>query len=283
LEGQESEVTSLALSGDGDILASAICEKRNVGGVCAENKIVLWDIHKGQPVGQPFVAHINEIMDLSFSLDNKTLASAGCLEDFGGDTGCVEGEIILWNVATGMPISQPLITKQGQITHLAFSPDGKTLASSSIDGNTTILWNMIDNQPIEHDLSENTEYTPPVSALAFSTDSRTLISSTDDGGIILWDVASRQAIGHYLTGDQEEVTSLNFSADGETFAAGSWDGSIILGNLNPDLWVEQTCQRVGRNFTRGEWDFYFLNEEYRTTCPQWPLEPEITATPSPTP
>jgi len=36
--------------------------------------------------------------------------------------------------------------------------------------------------------------------------------------------------------------------------------------------VEQTCQRVGRNFTREEWERYFPNEEYRKTCERWPLE-----------
>jgi len=53
--------------------------------------------------------------------------------------------------------------------------------------------------------------------------------------------------------------------------------------MDPNSWLVRTCERAGRNLTRDEWSQYFPNEEYRATCPQWPLEPESTLTPTPTP
>jgi len=46
-------------------------------------------------------------------------------------------------------------------------------------------------------------------------------------------------------------------------------GSVILFNLNPELWIETICQRAGRNFSGDEWELYFNQEEYQTTCSQW--------------
>ena len=92
-------------------------------------------------------------------------------------------------------------------------------------------------------------------------------------------------MGQLLSEHTDEVTRVVFSPDGKTLASSSLDKTIILRDVdvNPQLWIQRTCERVGRNFTRAEWAQYFPNEEYRKTCEQWPLEPEIIATPSPTP
>jgi len=119
--------------------------------------------------------------------------------------------------------------------------------------------------------------------VAFSPDGKTLASASNDQTIILWDVASRQPIGQPLSGHSSAVFSVAFSPDGKTLASGSLDNTIILWNLNPRLWIEKTCQRAGRNFTRAEWEKDFPNEEYRKTCEQWPLEPEPTVIPTVTP
>jgi WD40 repeat protein len=78
------------------------------------------------------------------------------------------------------------------------------------------------------------------------------------------------------------IYSVAFSPDGKLLAVSSYD-ALILWNLTPQSWAIETCQRVGRNFTRDEWSIYFPNEEYRKTCEQWDLESEPTPTLTMTP
>ena len=77
---------------------------------------------------------------MAFSLDGSTLASGGCGQ-FSVNLTCSKGEIVLWDVVNRQPMGQPLNGYLAAVFSLAFSSDGKTLASDSSE-NIIILWDV---------------------------------------------------------------------------------------------------------------------------------------------
>ena len=80
-----------------------------------------------------------------------------------------------------------------KVNSVAFSPDGGTLASGSLDG-TIRLWDVADPadpRPLGQPLTGSTV---AVDSVAFSPDGHTLASGSDDGTIRLWNPNVQSAI-----------------------------------------------------------------------------------------
>jgi WD40 repeat protein len=114
-------------------------------------------------------------------------------------------------------IGQALSISARAVSTLAFSPDGQTLASGSVDGAIS-LWNADTRQLIGLLPNDNTTL---VRSVAFSPDGKILASAGNDKQITLWDVATRQPLGSTLSGFTDNVNSIAFSPDGRTLASGS--------------------------------------------------------------
>jgi hypothetical protein len=109
------------------------------------------------------------------------------------------------------------------VAAVAFSPDGKTLASGSQD-NTIKLWEAATGQLIRT-LSGHTD---PVTSVAFSPDGKTLASgSADQHTMKLWEAATGQFIRTF-SGHSRWITSVAFSPGRKTLASGSLDQTIKL-------------------------------------------------------
>jgi hypothetical protein len=109
----------------------------------------------------------------------------------------------------------------GLVNAVAFSPDGKTLASGSSD-NLLKLWDVASRKL----LATLDGHGSWVSAVAFSPDGKTLVSGSGDNTLKLWDVASRKPLAT-LEGHSSAVTTVAFSPDGTTLVSGSGDNTII--------------------------------------------------------
>jgi WD40 repeat protein len=275
LIGHSDFVKMLAFSSNGKTLASS-----------SGDNIILWSIDTKQPLGEIIPGHQSEAFSfphptksIAFSPDGKTLASSGCgkiRERAGstrGSTACIEGEIRLWDVATHRLLGAPIVSHTDIITSVAFSPDGKTLASASGPYDRTIkLWSIATRQPIGQALMG---HVAGVKKIIFSPDGGTLASVSDASdskayNIRLWDVATHQTIGQPLIGHTLDIQDIAFSPDGRTLASGSWDRTLLLWDVNPESWMGRACRIANRNLTRIEWERYFPNQTYHKTCADLP-------------
>jgi hypothetical protein len=121
--------------------------------------------------------------------------------------------------------SKEIATLKGHrrtVVSLAFSPDGKTLASGD-RGGALKLWDMASGK--ETALGEHRWW---VLCVAFSPDGKILASGSDDSTdrLRLWDVATGKHTA--FQGHSGSVYSVAFSRDGKTLTSGSTDGTVKL-------------------------------------------------------
>jgi WD40 repeat protein len=214
-------------------------DDRQVFTVSLDKSIRVWDVKSGRmrrvfrpPIGDGYEG---SFYAAALSGDGQLLAVAGYNKP-GGEL----GHIYLIAVAENR-IERTLVGHTHDVVSLAFSPDGKLLASGSRD-NTAILW----------DVSTGAQrlvlrgHDAHVWGLAFSPDSLWLATGSHDRTARIWNVTTGQPV-LVLNGHADKVNSVAWSPDGRTIATGAFDQRINL--WNPDGTLRQTYQPMGNVVT----------------------------------
>jgi WD40 repeat protein len=261
LTGHEGEVVDISFSPDRNIIATASqdgtvklwnLEGKQIKSFSAANNAKFWGISfspKGQILAaastdgtvrlwrlngkdieevEPLKVSKGWVWDISFSPDGQVLASADS-----------SGTVKLWQFDGDKFNPDPIYQikahdqvkgEDQEIHKINFSPDGKFLATASID-NTAKLWRF-DGQKIEF-LRTLKGHTDSLWDVTFSPDSRTIATASSDNNAKLWNLEGKEI--KTLSGHKQGVLSASFATYEQNkelvVATASDDNTIKLWNL----------------------------------------------------
>jgi WD40 repeat protein len=220
LKGHRAYVGAIAFSSDGKWL-----------GTGSEDETArIWKMPEGTEVTK-FERHRLPVNAIAFSPTEPLVATAA-----GDDTRTTQpGEVLLWEIETGkLKLTFPEHEKSARC--VAFSPDGKRLASGGLDERIRIC-----DASTTKELLLYEGHSRPIAGLTFSPDGKWIFSAC--GGrfkghneVKVWNSlnGTDKAEGEL----EERATSVALDVHGKLLATGSYSKSVVLWNVGPYIAAE---------------------------------------------
>lgn len=249
LEGHKEAIRYVEFSRDTKLLLSVSDDK------CVR----LWTVgaNPGKIEHGPTLPHAGKVWRAAFTADGKNVLSLStdlktwdtstgrevASKDVGSAYACAfsrDGKLLVtlgsrsavWKTQDFS--LQTLIPGQQPAGVLAFSPDGKLIATGSGSSPLSPGFMKLFDAASGEQLATAKGHMGGIPSLVFSPDGKTLLTGSLDGTAKLWDVAklvSATAVKAFRKEEHSAVQALAFSPDGKTLATGSEDALVKLWNL----------------------------------------------------
>jgi RNA polymerase sigma factor (sigma-70 family) len=204
---------AVAYSPDGRLIATV---QDHVG-------LHLWEAATGKHLAQLGLT-MTFTRCLGFSPDSTVLAAGGALNKYGRSEETSSDSVLglwRWDGAKLQPLWEakpdhgaPIGPRSEGIDSLAFSSDGKHLATGGLNNGLIRIWDVARGKEIHKAKASGTQ----VGALAYAPTGKGLASGSDDGVVVRWDLATKAK--QWLAKQPGEVRALAFTPDGTTLAVG---------------------------------------------------------------
>jgi branched-chain amino acid transport system substrate-binding protein len=170
-----------------------------------------------------------------------------------GKIKCLDGTVWRWQQGNEWSAMESLkektecIDNRGVVTDavssIAFSPDGQTLATGSLD-NDVRLWQLSDRTR-KRTLEGHTN---SVLSVAFNTNGQMLASGSWDNTVRLWRVSDGTLLNS-LEGHTGSVKSVALSPNGQILASGSSDNTVRLWQVSNGQLLRTLTEHTGSVFS----------------------------------